>query len=393
MRPSRPSVVASLVLPSLVAILAACSDPAAPVADAPALAFVGPATAAPRAGQHPDGSPRVECEATVGVRFTARDAALRARWSGGTAHWAATGRGGEWVEEVTAAELAALWGDELAPDRYLETAVAFWADEPFSVTLDARYTVGDEVTERTATYALRCAPPGPPLTGRWAMTMIDGRRLPTQLGFSTIVVVADTLEFFPNLTYASQALLGANGEERRDMPATAYAIPHADSVALPYFLQHVQAWTASRSGNTLLFTSEGSGGWPGTEVRFDRVGAPPDLPPEPRFVATPAVVALAAVGGGPSPAPLRIAVTSAAPTQLYGLSAGISGTCIELPSRLVCPHDWALAVVEPSATPATLIVTPATTDLPPGTYAATIFLTGHNVPDLAVPVTYTVRAP
>ena len=394
---------------ALVAALVACgdgstdpaADPAAPGAApstggprAGALSLAGPATAPPQPGRYADGSPRLECTVAVVARFAAADTAARARWVDGTARWYSLTSGAvTTTEPLTAATLATLWGArDLAPGADHSTTLTLWDGAPFRFVLDARYTTAADGTPRLASYAVRCEPPAAALTGRYVLSTINDARLPA--ASSSWTVYADTLEFFPNLTYATRGQVRGADLYAVSTPAQPYTIVSADTIDLPTIVQGTAGGRVLRSGTTLFFTERGCCGRPDYVWRFDREGSSPTLPPPPTIVVTPAEVAIVAVQNGAVPPSVRVAVTSAGATPLSGVYAGVTSGCGTAPGeQRYCFSDWGMTQSESGTTPTGIAVRALRTDLVPGVYTATLVVNATGAAPRSVPIRYTVRAP
>ncbi|HEY0970958.1 MAG TPA: hypothetical protein VGE02_08310 [Gemmatimonadales bacterium] len=342
----------------------------------------------PRSGFQ-SGEAGIECDVTLLAELVGATREDVATWDGATFSFSdAAGRELGRPQEVTAAEFREWWRPRsVRAGTRAEALLFFWATDQFRVDIELRYTLGADGEVRTARHEVGCFTAGPPLSGRYILSTINGLPLPAPAHAGMSTIVADTLEFFPNLTFTAT-------DDHGKSELHGYRMISADTIELPFIypnsggLRHLV-----RSGTTLWYGSTPFGGLPGELWRFDLEGTAPPLPPPARLVASPAVVTIVASQGGALPAPIDLQVTEAAGRELLGFGYSTYWSCPAGEDQTPCKASVFLLEAARPAVPTTIRVSVLDTSLPPGVYRRMLVLTALGVPTIEVPLVYTVRAP
>jgi uncharacterized protein (TIGR03437 family) len=182
--------------------------------------------------------------------------------------------------------------------------------------------------------------------------------------------------------------------------STTLGISVSSGAALPYTVAVVgaqPAWlgianpTSGTTPGSLTLTANAAGLYPGTYVAtlMVTVSASPQLTKTisvqltvagSNLVANPATLSFASASGGPAPAAQSLSISPA------------SGTPATVPLGAITTSAPWLRVTSPTSAPATVQVSVSLSQLTPGSYSASIFVTalGSTGPSLVVPVTLTV---
>jgi hypothetical protein len=234
------------------------------------LSITGPESLQIRPSRYPNDDWRVECDVdlVLSARGGGKDAS--ASWTGGTLQWHRASDGVvTTTDRLTSAEAAEFWGPrQVRTGEEHISSWSFWDAEPFRLSLEFTYRTAPGSEEKRTEYTVRCEPPAPPLSGRYALRTINDRPLPAPSG-SWHEVHYDTLTFFPNLTYTqNNRVLGSELYEHNSFPVP-YQVLSDDSVFLPLY-----GGAVYRSATGLTFVERGCCGRPDYVWRFEKVWGP-----------------------------------------------------------------------------------------------------------------------
>jgi hypothetical protein len=370
----------------LAALAAACSDSTAPTshgqlelsaADAPTLHH----------HQYPDRSWGVQCTEPVTAQLHA-DAGHSITWLGATFSWfdAATGRL-LLTRTIGADSLAYYWGSStLGAGQSQDLLWDFWNTEPFKIRMDFQYRETGTQALQIATVNFTCAPAGKRMEGMYALSTINGVRVPAY------GVNWDTLTFFPNVTYTTSGSLGDLGSHYGGTTGPdPYDVISESELSMPILIFGEgtgESWT--RSGTTLTYVQRDCCGRPSTTWRFDLVGSNPQLPPPPVLVPSATSVTFTAQSGGALPEVKTVQITAStasAGQQIPNLSWTATSACN---NGVGCMNDWMVVSLNAAQTPATLQLKVYSTALPAGTYKATVFVTTNAAQNAPLPIAVTL---
>ena len=374
------------LLSAAAALAAACGDSTAPTSHGQ---LELSATGAPTLHHHqyPDRSWGVECTEPVSAQLHA-DAGRSITWLGASFSWYDLATNRLLLTRTESADsLAYYWGGAtLDAGQSQDLLWSFWNTEPFRVRMDFQYRETGTEAMQIATVSFTCAPPGKAVAGTYALTTINGVRVPAY------GVNWDTLTFFPNLTYTTSGSLGDLSSHYGGATGPdPYDVVSESELSMPILIFGEgtgESWT--RSGTTLTYVQRDCCGRPSTTWRFDLVGSNPQLPPPPVLVPSATSVTFTAQSGGALPDVKTVQVsasTASAGQQIPNLSWTATSAC---QNGVGCMGDWLLVSLDAAQTPATLQLKVYSTALPAGTYTATVFITTNGAQNAPLPISVTL---